>query len=465
MERPGRGPDEKLRSGTLGTLAITFFVVSAAGPLVAMAGGVPVAMQFGNGAGTPALFIIAMAVLILFAAGYTAMARHIVDAGAFYAFAREGLGRGAGGATGLIALASYNAMQVGIYGMFGSAADALLAPIIGLSSPWWFHALAAAGTIAILGYRQIDLSARILGLLVIGEYLVVLILDAAIIRTGGAAGLSVAPFIPAAVTSGAPLVGLMLCFSAFVGFEATTIYSEEAKDPDRSVRRATYLALIVIGGFYALSSWAVVVGLGADGFLDRLQGLGDPTHLIFQLSDLYVGHGLTITMRILFVTSIFASLLAFHNAIARYIFATARDGLLPHGCAATHPLHRSPHIGSALQSGFAIACILLSAIAGADPVLDIFTLLTAVGTEGVLLLMTICSAAIFAFFARRDHRHRGLAAASALALILLGLIVGLSIIRFDVLTGGDNWRTGILRWLLPLVAAIGFWLGRRRRSP
>jgi amino acid transporter len=81
-----------LSANTLGVAAITFFVVSAAGPLVAIAGGVPVAMLLGNGAGIPATFAIALAILLTFAAGFTAMSRYVKSAGGFYAFAAHGLG-------------------------------------------------------------------------------------------------------------------------------------------------------------------------------------------------------------------------------------------------------------------------------------------------------------------------------------------------------------------------------------
>ena len=51
----GKEGRSALRADALGVGAITFFVVSAAGPLVAMAAGVPVAMLLGNGAGVPAM--------------------------------------------------------------------------------------------------------------------------------------------------------------------------------------------------------------------------------------------------------------------------------------------------------------------------------------------------------------------------------------------------------------------------
>jgi amino acid transporter len=450
-----------LRSGSLGVLAVTFFVVSAAGPLVAMAGGIPVAMLFGNGAGTPALFLAATLILCLFSVGYTAMARHVQDAGAFYSLARRGLGRRMGGATALVALLSYNALQISLYGMLGTALNALLEPVLHHSLPWWAYAFVTLALIAFLGYRRVDLSARILGVLVACEYVVVLVLDWAIVRHGGAAGLSVRPFAPSVFATGAPWTGLMLCFSAFLGFEATTIYSEEARNPTWTIPIATYVSVLMIGAFYTGSTWAVVAGIGVDATMPLLSHLDNPTLLLFQLSDRYVGPALSQIMRILFVTSIFAGLLAFHNAIARYLYATGRDRLLPLLFGRTHARYQSPYVGSLAQSGLALASVALFALCGADPILTVFTLPSAVATLGIIALMAVVSAATLRFFRGRPD-SRALVLCSALAALLaLSVVAALAAVHFDVLAGNAQLTVRLLPLTLAVAAAIGAWLAGR----
>ena len=49
-------------------------------------------------------------------------------------------------------------------------------------------------------------------------------------------------------------------------------------------------------------------------------------------------------MRVLIVTSLFAALLAFHNAITRYTYALASEGALPRRLGRIHPVHKSPYI-------------------------------------------------------------------------------------------------------------------------
>jgi amino acid transporter len=461
------GTTSGLRRGVLGPAAIAFFVISAAGPLVAMAGGVPVAMLFGNGAGIPAMFLLATIVLCAFAAGYTAMARDVRNAGAFYAFAARGLGGRAAGATGMVALLSYNAIQIGLYGLFGAAAAGLIEPVTGRALPWYAYAAVAMASIAWFGYRRVDLSAKILGLLVAGEYLVVLILDLVIVASGGEAGLDARSFSPAVVATGSPAIGLMLCFAAFIGFEATTIYSEEARDPERTIPRATYVSVLLIGGFYCFSTWAVVSGAGVDRLLPMLRAGGDPTLFLFNLAHRYVGGPFELVMRVLFVTSCYASLLAFHNAIARYLFAMGREGLLPVRLGETHATYASPHIGSAVQSLFALCCVALFAVSGADPILTVFTLPSALATLGVITLMAITSLAVLAYF---RHRRRGwfrTRATPAVSFVVLGGIALLATTRFDLLSGSNDRSTLALPLLLPLAGLLGLLLATRlrRRDP
>jgi len=455
-----------LRSGVLGPLQIAFFVISAAGPLVAMAGGIPISMLLGNGPGTPALFLVTSLILIAFAVGYTDMARDVKNAGAFYTFTARGFGGVAASAAGMVACLSYNALQIGLYGLFGVAAASLTSMIAGSTLPWWIFAFAAMGLISFLGYRQVDLSAKILGVLVALEYGVVLILSLYLIVSGGAAGLSARPFDIDIVLEGAPAIGLMFCFAAFVGFEATTIYSEEARNPERTVPIATYLSLLLIGGFYTFCTWAVVMGAGVDSLWPVLQGLPDPTELLFALSESYAGHWLSVSMRVLFVTSVFASLLAFHNTIARYFFVLGREGILPLFLGDTHPQHFSPYKGSMIQSAVAFLAVSGFAISGADPILVVFTLPSAVAVLGIIVLMAIVSAAIIRFLLQR-RKSRKSAYVTAVAFVSLTVVAGVAAMNFDLLAGTETNLTGLLPFSLLLAVIFGAIsaMRLRRRDP
>jgi amino acid transporter len=103
-----------LATDRLGVAAVVFFVMSAATPLTVVAGVVTTGYAVTGITGLPIAFIVIGAVLALFCVGYVSMARHVANAGAFYAYISHGLGRPAGVAGAWIALVAYNALQVGL---------------------------------------------------------------------------------------------------------------------------------------------------------------------------------------------------------------------------------------------------------------------------------------------------------------------------------------------------------------
>lgn len=448
-----------LRRNALGVSAITFFVVSAAAPLTAVAGGIPIAMLLGNGIGVPFSVVIVMAILLIFSMGYTAMARHVTNAGSFYAFTAQGLGGLAGGAVAYIAVLAYNAMQIGLYGLFGAVTAGTFQSLFGVALPWWVWSALGLIIVAVLGYRQIDLSAKVLAVLVAAEYVIVVIMDLTIIGHGGAGGLSMVSFTPHALMSGSTTIGLLICFACFMGFEATTIYSEEAHTPERTVPRATYLAVLIIGLFYAFTSWCMVNGTGADKLMKTLQSLSDPTTFIFTLSSKYTGSMATTIMELLLVSSVFAALLAFHNAAARYFYVLGREGLLPGDLGKTHDSHQSPHIGSGMQTLLGIVVLAVFAITKQDPVFALFTWLTNLATLSVITMMAIVSFSVFAFFSKSTQTSgvsttRGIGAPIVAGLILAAIAIAV-VMNFSVLTGASKTLAIGLPLLVPVAAILG----------
>ena len=90
----------------------------------------------------------------------------------------------------------------------------------------------------------------------------------------------------------------------------------------------------------------------------------------------------------LFVTSLFAALLSFHNAVARYFFSLGREGVLPSALAKVNA-KGALMAGSLAQTAIAVVLIGLFAILGKDPVLSLFAWLTNVGALGVIFLMAL----------------------------------------------------------------------------
>lgn len=459
----GDGANE-LRRNSLGLLAVTFMVISAAAPLTGVAGAVPIAFLIGNGTGVPATFLFMTLVMLAFAAGYVAMSRHVRNAGAFYAYAARGLGGRWAGATAFTALAAYNAMQFGLIGLLGGISASVFGSF-GINLPWWGWSLIAIALVGLLGYRQVDLSARVLIVLVALEYLIVLLVDFAILAKGGAVdagGLSVNLFDTGAIFSGSLTAAILFCLGSFIGFEATTIYAEEARDPDRTIPRATYLSVLLIGIFFVFTTWLMIAGVGAENLIPTIGGLADPTEFFFVLADTYIGGPVPPIAGLLLVSSLFAALSAFHNYIARYSYVAGREGLLPASFGRTHGTHSSPHVGSIVQTVGALIVLAVFAGLGLDPVLNMFTWISQVGTLGVLGMMTVTSLAVIMFFRRQGGPAFTTLVLPAVSGLIMAVLFVYIFINFGDLTGtaggGLSW---ILPALIPAAAVIG-WLAAVR---
>lgn len=240
--------EHRLR-GRLGTGSIVFMVIAAAAPLTVIGGNAPIAIGLGNGIGAPVGFVIATVVLLLFSVGFVKMTPHVKEAGAFFSYVTKGIDGRTGLGTAFVSLLAYTAIQVGIYGYLGWAVDDLVQHFGGPAIPWGVYSLAAVALVAVLGYRHIDLSAKVLGIALVLEIGVVIVLDTVIFATGGAEGIVWDTFDPANAFAPGLSVAVLFALTGFIGFEATAVFRDEARDPERTIPRATYLAVIIIGVF------------------------------------------------------------------------------------------------------------------------------------------------------------------------------------------------------------------------
>ncbi|MFD4784280.1 APC family permease [Rhodococcus qingshengii] len=456
------GDDRTLR-GSLGTGSIVLMVVAAAAPLTVISGLVPLGISGGNGAGFPMTFAVTTGVLLLFAVGFTAMSRYIPGTGAFYLYVGHGLGRGAGVGSAMLALVSYSTVQLAVYGYLGPAMSSLITSYGGPEVPWWIFSLASLALVAVLGFRHIELSGKVLGILLIAEVGIVVVLDAFIIADGGPEGPSTAMFSPSEIFSGSPGVALVFALAGYIGFESTAIFRDEAKDPARTIPRATYAALILIGGFYALSSWAVVTAWGDKGAVD-IAGT-DPDGMLITTATDFAGTVTAHLIQILLVSSLFAAVLSLHNVLARYIFVLSNTGVLPGAGGRTHRVHGSPHIASVVQSCCALVLLGACIVIGLDPVTQIFAWFAGVATVGIVALMLLTCLAVLVFFHRTkvDQRFWHTKLAPSLGLVgLIGFAIAIAG-NLPLLLGG-NILAVVMTGVLVLAFVGGFLYARRRKQ-
>ncbi|MBJ7339265.1 APC family permease [Mycolicibacterium sp.] len=391
-------PHRRLR-GSLGVWGIVFVVVAAASPLGVIGGPVPLGIASGNGTGFPAIFIISTVIVLLFAVGFTALTPYVPNAGAFYSYIGKGLGKVVGFGFAFVALISYLALEIGVYGLIGQGAQALFSSYGLPDIHWGIYALITLAIVSLLGHRNIDLSRNVLGVLLIGEVAIVLVLDAVVAATGGHEGLSTGFVTPSEIVSGAPGIALLFAFLSFIGFEATAVFRDEARDPLRTIPRATFLALILIGVFYTVSTWALITAWGDSRVVE--QAVNDPSGLLPGATEQYLGAAGLHIVQVLFVTSLFACILSFHNVVARYVFTLSNRKVFPASLGEAHVSHASPHLASGLDGIVVLVFIVAGIALGLDPVTQFYTWLAGISTVGIIILLIATSVAVLAFFAGR----------------------------------------------------------------
>lgn len=176
---------QRLKPNAVGLIGVLFMAVATAAPITAMVGNVPMAVGFGNGAYAPAGYLVATIVLTLFAIGYAAMSRHIVATGAFYGYISHGLGRIVGLGSGFLITLAYMVFEASLVGIFSFFANDLFHTFLQVDVPWVVFAVAMLATNAVLTYFDLNLAARVLGVFLVTEILMLSLLALSVLFAGG----------------------------------------------------------------------------------------------------------------------------------------------------------------------------------------------------------------------------------------------------------------------------------------
>jgi amino acid transporter len=467
--RPG-----SLRPNALGLPSVLFCIVTGAAPLAAMVFNVPVAV-LGGGSAAPAAFWIATIALVVFSVGYIEMSRRVTSAGGFYAFITRGLGSVMGLGSGVLIALCYLIFTCAVLGTMSYFASTSIEDWTGIDLPAWVYMILGLALMAGFAFFDIELTAKVLGVALVSEVLVLLILAAGVIVAGGGPdGFEASPLSPAGIFdndaaiavfgAGATGIAIFGAFWSWVGFEMAPNYAEESKNPKKIAKAATYGSVIGLGIFYTFISYMFVTGWGLQGSAEAVgaQYAGEIASAWYPLADEFVGGWLTTTFEVLAITSSFACALTFFNTSSRYLYALGRERVLPVSIARTHPRHGSPHVAAMVVTGFvALYClgfVLDDASTGAA-LLKLGTYSPLLGVLGILFVQGVCSVAVVRFFLTeaRDgfHPWKTLVAPVLGALAMAGACYLLIANRASLSGAGD---APFIKYL-PYVALAMFLIG------
>jgi amino acid transporter len=340
---------------------------------------------------------------------------------------------------------------VGTIGTSGFFMQLVISDLTGFNLHWYAWGLLSIIVSFVMARRGVDFSSKVLGVSLVLETSILVVFDISVlVKTG----FDVSAFSPAAVFSGSLPIGLLLAATGYLGFEATALFSEEARDPLRTVPRATYIAITSIAAILGVTTWAVVSATGvAQAQNTAVEHL--PTgDLIFSLAQTYLGSVMTDVMMVLLLVSLFAAMLAFHNSATRYLYALGRAKVLPTVLAHTRA-GGSPAVAGIVQAGFAAVVAGLFAIAGLDPITSLVPSMLGFGTLSVIVLQALAALSIVVYF-RREHDPRIWSTLIAPGIGFLGLLAisVLAVVNFDIVAGSDALVIRLMPLLL-IVAIVG----------
>lgn len=460
------GKDPGRLSGSMNTYQLVLSVLAFSSPLVTAAGYFALTILV-SGNTAPSAFLVVTAGLLVFSVGYMAKTRRMKKTGAYYAYITAGLGKPLGLASAYVATLSYVLILIGVYAFGGITIAGLVTQFGGPEIPWWIGGLVLVGIVGILGYFNVDVSAKVLTWVMIVEVVLILVFDFGVLFQGGASGIPIQSFDMVSFAGSEPWIGCLFAILVFIGFEATVLYRDEVKNPNKTVPRATYWSVLIIGILYTFSVWMLVAAFGDGAQQAATDDLGG---MFATAATNFIGMWFADTVRVLVITATLACLLSIHNASTRYLFNISGDGGLHRGMGAVHRRFKSPYRSSLVVSIVCLLTVIVYAFLGTDPGL-VYAQLAGLGSTGIILLMVLVSLAVFVWF-RRNPRGAGenvwnTIIAPLISILFLGGVAVYALLNYYLVVGGEpgqyNWL--LLFLAIPLVAGIIVGLVMRVRSP
>lgn len=325
-----------LRGNSVGTLGVLFQSVTLIGPGVAIALGSTVGVTYAGGS-FPLALALALVGCLLLALNIGQLAIHLPTAGGYYTFISRGLGRAPGFLAGWLAIPAYLLfIPLSLIG-FGFAVQSLSNG----SAPWYIVAVIVAVVMALLTFFGIRLSLRTLVVMGAIEIGVFLLLSIFLVASPAAFGNTGQAFTPASWAHGrggisGVLVGTVIAFLFFNGFESAAVLGEESRNPRRTIPRAMLLAVVLIGIFFVFVSYAGLAGYG----FNSIGTPQDPNTFLgsqpgnypspwFTLGTNAWGKAGQYIIGLVILNSLAANIGAGYVALSRVTFAMGRAGALP----------------------------------------------------------------------------------------------------------------------------------------
>ena len=294
----------------------------------------------------PASYIAAAVAMIFTALSYGAMVRKYPVAGSAYTYTQQSFGGAVGFLTGWAMLLDYLFIPMINFMVIGTYMQTRFPNI-----PWQVFMLIALVGVFALNALGIKLINRVnFVIIAISVVMVVMFVTLSLQSMGGSEGAASAiePFMGelGPVFAGAGILAL-----SFLGFDAISTLSEEAKNARRDIPRAIVLATVFGGIIFIVVSWAGAMAYSPDwGSMSEadLDSAGVGAMLAVG-GEAFANFGVAV-----YVAGAFGSGLTGSTSVSRILYSMGRDGVLPKPFARIWTRYGTPIVAAAVVSAFAL---------------------------------------------------------------------------------------------------------------
>ncbi|MFJ8894838.1 APC family permease [Leifsonia sp. NPDC102414] len=377
----------------------------------------------------PSAYLVALVVMMFTAISYGKMAGAIPSAGSAYTYVRESIHPNVGFLVGWTSLIDYVLLPMVNCLIIRSYLEALFPGVPG----WIWVVIYCAAVTSIIyltmrGTSNINMLLLVFSIVVMVVFVVMVIAQLAQGQGAGTIA-SVQPFLHDGVTLGAVLTGAtIVCFS-FIGFDAVTMYAEEAKTP-KIMPKAILFTVIIGGAIFLITSYFTQLRFPSSHVFPE-EAIQDST--LPEIGLQVGGQTLQAVLTAAGFCATLASGLASHASVSRMLLVMGRNNVLPnrffgHINAKTH----TPTFNIVLVG-------VISLLAAA------FTLETIAAfiNFGALIAFTFVNISVIAWFAIRKGRRRTprdivtFIVLPAIGMLLTGVLW--ANLHVDALIGGSIW--------------------------